>query len=128
MCGLRNSWYVLFLFFIIIFYILVRIIKNQQECKSYKSFALKLTNIPDPDWASINLGILVCKECSGVHRSLGTHISKVRSLTLDKWAPEPLLVTLFPSLPSSLPPFLPSSLPPFLPSSLPPFLPSSLPP
>lgn len=46
---------------------------------------------PDPDWASINLGILVCKECSGVHRSLGTHISKVRSLTLDKWAPESLL-------------------------------------
>eukprot|EP01132_Coremiostelium_polycephalum_P011617 gene11617-14225_t len=43
---------------------------------------------PDPDWASINLGILICKTCSGVHRSLGTHISKVRSLTLDKWSPE----------------------------------------
>jgi len=37
----------------------------------------------DPDWCSINLGILVCKECSGIHRSLGTHISKVRSITLD---------------------------------------------
>ncbi|KYQ89166.1 ankyrin repeat-containing protein [Tieghemostelium lacteum] len=43
---------------------------------------------PDPDWAAINLGILICKVCSGVHRSLGTHISKVRSLTLDKWSPE----------------------------------------
>lgn len=37
----------------------------------------------DPEWASINLGILLCIECSGVHRNLGVHISKVRSLTLD---------------------------------------------
>lgn len=35
------------------------------------------------DWCSINLGVLLCIECSGIHRSLGTHISKVRSLTLD---------------------------------------------
>jgi hypothetical protein len=33
----------------------------------------------DPDWLSLNLGILICMECSGVHRSLGVHISKVRS-------------------------------------------------
>ncbi|ORX86308.1 ArfGap-domain-containing protein [Basidiobolus meristosporus CBS 931.73] len=37
----------------------------------------------NPEWCSINLGILLCIECSGVHRSLGTHISKIRSLTLD---------------------------------------------
>jgi Arf-GAP/SH3 domain/ANK repeat/PH domain-containing protein len=35
------------------------------------------------DWVSINLGIIICIECSGIHRSLGTHITKVRSLTLD---------------------------------------------
>ncbi|KAF2212661.1 hypothetical protein CERZMDRAFT_40421 [Cercospora zeae-maydis SCOH1-5] len=35
------------------------------------------------DWCSINLGVLLCIECSGIHRSLGTHISKVRGLTLD---------------------------------------------
>uniref|UniRef100_A0A8C2AMP2 Arf-GAP with coiled-coil, ANK repeat and PH domain-containing protein n=1 Tax=Cyprinus carpio TaxID=7962 RepID=A0A8C2AMP2_CYPCA len=42
----------------------------------------------DPRWASINLGILLCIECSGIHRSLGVHCSKVRSLTLDTWEPE----------------------------------------
>lgn len=35
------------------------------------------------EWVSINLGIILCIECSGIHRSLGTHISKIRSLTLD---------------------------------------------
>jgi len=39
---------------------------------------------PDPDWASINLGVVVCIACSGVHRSMGSHISQVRSLTLDR--------------------------------------------
>eukprot|EP00750_Incisomonas_marina_P033165 INCI9595.2.p1 GENE.INCI9595.2~~INCI9595.2.p1 ORF type:complete len:1036 (+),score=226.57 INCI9595.2:286-3393(+) len=39
---------------------------------------------PDPDWASINLGVVVCIACSGVHRSMGSHISHVRSLTLDR--------------------------------------------
>ena len=38
---------------------------------------------PAPEWASVNLGILVCIECSGAHRSLGCHVSKVRSLCLD---------------------------------------------
>uniref|UniRef100_H3AD99 Arf-GAP with coiled-coil, ANK repeat and PH domain-containing protein n=1 Tax=Latimeria chalumnae TaxID=7897 RepID=H3AD99_LATCH len=45
-------------------------------------------NEPTPDWASINLGITLCIECSGIHRSLGVHFSKVRSLTLDSWEPE----------------------------------------
>lgn len=35
------------------------------------------------EWVSINLMTIVCIECSGLHRSLGTHISKMRSLTLD---------------------------------------------
>eukprot|EP00884_Botryococcus_braunii_P002527 jgi/Botrbrau1/12275/Bobra.0323s0015.1 len=38
---------------------------------------------PDPDWASLNLAVLLCIECSGIHRQLGVHVSKVRSLTLD---------------------------------------------
>jgi len=42
----------------------------------------------DPRWASWNLGIFICIRCSGVHRSMGTHISKVKSVDLDTWTPE----------------------------------------
>ncbi|PKK79736.1 Arf GTPase activating protein, partial [Rhizophagus irregularis] len=42
----------------------------------------------DPRWASWNLGIFVCITCSGTHRSMGTHISRVKSVDLDTWTPE----------------------------------------
>ncbi|VAI58753.1 unnamed protein product [Triticum turgidum subsp. durum] len=53
---------------------------------------------PDPDWASLNLGILICIECSGAHRNLGVHISKVRSLRLDVKIWEPVIIDLFRAL------------------------------
>ncbi|KXN67976.1 Arf GTPase activating protein [Conidiobolus coronatus NRRL 28638] len=43
---------------------------------------------PDPRWASYNLGCFLCLRCSGIHRSLGTHISKVKSIDLDTWTVE----------------------------------------
>uniref|UniRef100_A0A4W4DVK2 Small monomeric GTPase n=1 Tax=Electrophorus electricus TaxID=8005 RepID=A0A4W4DVK2_ELEEL len=43
---------------------------------------------PNPTWASLNLGALICIECSGIHRNLGTHLSRVRSLDLDDWPSE----------------------------------------
>ena len=42
----------------------------------------------NPTWASVNLGVLVCLECAGRHRSLGVHISKMHSISLDTVLPE----------------------------------------
>jgi hypothetical protein len=50
----------------------------------------------DPRWVSINLGLYLCIECSGIHRSLGVHISKVRSIELDLWDPDTIRVRIPP--------------------------------
>lgn len=46
----------------------------------------------NPRWASISLGVFVCIRCCGLHRALGTHISKMKSTTLDKWTPQMFLI------------------------------------
>ena len=40
----------------------------------------------EADWASLGFGVLICLKCAGNHRSLGVHISLVRSLNLDSWS------------------------------------------
>ncbi|RIA89125.1 hypothetical protein C1645_213938 [Glomus cerebriforme] len=78
---------------------------NDEETPNSKQSISKIRELPgndvcvdckckDPQWASTNFGTLLCIECSGIHRSLGVHISKVKSLQLDKWEPESIEVML----------------------------------
>lgn len=52
--------------------------KHCADCKTSRN----------PRWASWNLGMFICIRCSGIHRSLGTHISRVKSVDLDSWTDE----------------------------------------
>jgi len=45
---------------------------------------------PNPDWGSPPLGVFFCLDCAGYHRGLGTHLSFVRSATMDRWTEEQL--------------------------------------
>ncbi|XP_056413322.1 arf-GAP with SH3 domain, ANK repeat and PH domain-containing protein 3-like isoform X1 [Hyla sarda] len=49
---------------------------------------------PEPSWVSTNLGILICIECSGIHRDLGVRYSRVQSLTLDLLSTSELLIAV----------------------------------
>lgn len=55
----------------------------------------------DPSWASINRGLLLCAECCSVHRSMGRHISHVKSLRQGSWPPSLLAVwiKIYPHIP-----------------------------
>ncbi|GAA5973854.1 hypothetical protein JCM11641_003194 [Rhodosporidiobolus odoratus] len=46
----------------------------------------------DPRWASVSLGLFMCIRCSGIHRSLGVHITRIKSVDLDTWTPEQISV------------------------------------
>ena len=46
----------------------------------------------DPEWLSVNLGVLICIECSGQHRDLSVQFSRIRSIKLDELQTSELLV------------------------------------
>jgi len=48
----------------------------------------------DPDWSSINHGVLLCDECCSVHLSLGRHISQIKSFKKSYWPPSQLNVKI----------------------------------
>ncbi|KAI9477980.1 MAG: hypothetical protein EXX96DRAFT_504073 [Benjaminiella poitrasii] len=76
-----------------------RLLNQLREVESNKFCAD--CSAKDPEWCSLNLGILLCIECSGIHRSLGTHISKIRSLTLDSASFTPEIIQLLMSIGNS---------------------------
>uniref|UniRef100_H2Y6R1 Uncharacterized protein n=1 Tax=Ciona savignyi TaxID=51511 RepID=H2Y6R1_CIOSA len=49
-------------------------------------------NAPEPTWLSTNLGVLLCIECSGIHRDMGVHVSRIQSITLDDLGTSELLL------------------------------------
>lgn len=59
----------------------------------FVSLSSKSSFLTEPTWLSTNLGILTCIECSGIHREMGVHISRIQSLELDKLGTSELLVS-----------------------------------
>lgn len=47
---------------------------------------------PNPEWTSQGFGTFICLNCAGYHRSIGAHVTTVRSLTLDEWTPDQVAV------------------------------------
>ena len=50
-------------------------------------------NLSEPEWLSVNFGVIICLECCGVHRELGVHISRTQSLVIDELGTSQLLVS-----------------------------------
>ncbi|KAI0226604.1 hypothetical protein L0F63_000061 [Massospora cicadina] len=64
----------------------MRLLPGNDRCADCKAYS--------PTWACTNFGILIRIECSGIHRSFGVHLSKIRSLTLDHWEPAAVEVSV----------------------------------
>ncbi|KZF24767.1 ArfGap-domain-containing protein [Xylona heveae TC161] len=70
---------------------------KRQQARNERTLQDLIKNVPgndrcadcqarNPGWASWSLGIFLCMRCAGLHRKLGTHVSKVKSLSMDTWS------------------------------------------
>ncbi|KAF3398644.1 UBA domain-containing protein 3 [Talaromyces pinophilus] len=75
------------------------IINKRQQARNERALHELIRTVPgndrcadcqagNPGWASWNLGVFLCMRCGSLHRKMGTHISKVKSLTMDSWTTE----------------------------------------
>lgn len=71
-------------------------------CFNFYFIALLLTST-GPRWASWNIGVFICIRCAGIHRNLGVHISRVKSVNLDQWTQEQIQVLTQPKSESTAP-------------------------
>ncbi|OTA85781.1 hypothetical protein M434DRAFT_159411 [Hypoxylon sp. CO27-5] len=73
------------------------LMSKRQQARNEKVLQELVHNVPgnnfcadcqarNPSWASWNLGVFLCMRCAAIHRKLGTHISKVKSLSMDSWS------------------------------------------
>ncbi|ORD93982.1 AGD9 [Enterospora canceri] len=44
----------------------------------------------NPSWASVTLGLFLCHNCAGAHRSLGAEKSMIKSISINEWNTEEL--------------------------------------
>ena len=66
---------------------------EQDKCKKFLATLVKEKGnrtcaeceARQPTWASTNLGVFFCLRCAGIHRQIGVHITKVKSISLDSW-------------------------------------------
>ncbi len=65
---------------------------SMSECLHCLITSDSLSLCAGPRWASWNLGVFMCIRCAGIHRNLGVHISRVKSVNLDSWTPEQIEV------------------------------------
>ena len=74
-------------------------ISKRQQARNERQLQELLRSVPgndrcadcsakNPGWASWNLGVFLCVRCASLHRKLGTHVSKVKSLSMDSWSAE----------------------------------------
>ncbi|KAG9239656.1 hypothetical protein BJ875DRAFT_390960 [Amylocarpus encephaloides] len=74
-------------------------LSKRQQARNERSLQDLIKSVPgnnicadcqarNPGWASWSLGIFLCMRCAALHRKLGTHITKVKSLSMDSWSTE----------------------------------------